>query len=175
MESAKIIAIAWVISVCLAGCEKDKDGKYDGEAAAFKNGTSWVAKTTAYPNHMSDTKVDISIGTFDDQGFFIENVLFFKIPKKKGRYSLAYTFNQMPDDTLKGARYFNSDGDQLSDIFDITETDSMSYLEITEYNEKTGELKGDFGMVLWPSLSGSWNAPDSIVFSNGTFRARVKD
>jgi hypothetical protein len=92
-----------------------------------------------------------------------------------GRYYLSYGFNQPPDDSITGCFYTNGYQDQLYDSYLLSQQDSTSYLEITEYDNKKKEIKGRFNLIVWPDIKGSWNAPDSIVFSGGEFHTRIED
>ncbi len=89
--------------------------------------------------------------------------MFFKIPKQTGRYKLSYSINQPPDDSLVGARYFNVYEDVLNDIYDVAANDSTSYLEITEYNKRKDEFRGNFHLTLYRTLKGSINVPDTLL------------
>ena len=161
------------VAILLNACQKDS--AYWGEASALKNGILFEGRIKAYNNHLSSSKVDISIETFDSRGNTLETLLFFKVSLQEGKNFLSLTQNQLPEDSLTGCSYFNGFEDQIFDIFQIASNDSTSYLEITEYNEGKGELRGKFNLMLWPLIPGSWNAPDSLVFSDGVFHTRLNN
>ena len=154
----------------LSSCKKDE---YSGEFSVLKNGIEWGGKIRAQTNELSSEKANIWIETFDDQGVRLEALFFYKIPLKKGKYPLSLTLNKPPDNSLTGCFYTNGYKDELYDILLLNPTDSTSNIEITEYNEGNGELRGRFNLTLWPSIPGSWNAPDSLVFSDGVFHTRI--
>ena len=156
----------------LTSCKKDE---YWGQMSALKNGSLWEGKIKVEPTTFSSNKATIFIQTFDKGGFLTENLFFFKVPTKIGTYNLSQTINHPPDDSLTGCRYLNLSEDQLLDTFVIGSNDSTSYIEITEYNEGKGEIRGKFNVILWPEpgIPGSWNAPDSLVFSDGFFHTRI--
>lgn len=172
MSHKHFFAICAAISMLISSCKKDE---YWGEISALKNGGPWEAKIRVETTAFSSAKVEIFIETFDKDGFFAETLVFFKVPTEIGVYSLSQTVNHPPDDSLTGCHYLNSSGDQLLDIFVIGSSDSTSYIEITEYNEEKGELRGKFNVILWPEpgIPGSWNAPDSLIFSDGVFHTRL--
>jgi hypothetical protein len=172
MNLLKIFAALSFVAIVIFNCGKEDKKPFSGEASVFKNGLQWTAGCRADISSVFDAKVDVSMGTFDDDGFFIENLIIFKIPLEKGRYPLKYTVNQPPDDGFVGALYATLDGDQLLDAFKIYSNDSTSYVEITAYDKQSGNLEGDFKMILWPDFAGP-NSPDSIVFSGGNFRVRL--
>ena len=141
----------------------------------MKNGESWSGKIIALPHTFSDAKMDILIDTYDNEGIPLDGLLFFKVPKQLGMYKLSLASSQPPDDSLVGAKYFHGYDDELYDIYNIPENDSTSYLEITEFNEKKGELRGKFNVTLYRTLAGSWNGPDTLVFTNGVFHTRLDE
>ncbi len=159
---------------CILACKKD-NGKRDywGEVSVLKNGASWSGEIVGLQHVFSSEKVDITIENFTEGGRHLDNLLFFKVPKKSGRYKLSYSINQPPDDSLVGARYFNSYEDVLNDIYDLTDNDSTSYLEITEYNGRKDEFRGKFHLTLYRTLAGSINEPDTLIFTEGTFHTRI--
>ena len=172
MSHKYFFAVWAAISMLLTSCKKDE---YWGEFYTLKNGIEWQGKIRAQTNEFFGEKANISIETFDNEGAKLEHLHFFKIPLRLGRYYLSNTHNQPSTDTLVGCRYFNGYDDQLFDTYEIAPTDSKSYIEITEYNEGNGELRGNFEVILWPdsNIPGSWNAPDSLVFSDGVFHTRI--
>ena len=159
----------------IVACKKDNAGRnYWGEMSVLKNGQPWSGEIVATQHTFSSEKVNISIETFTEERFHEDNLYFFKIPKKLGRYKLRYSINQPPDDSLVGARYFHGYDDLLYDVYDIAATDSTSYLEITQYDKRKGEIWGKFDLTLYRTLVGS-TEPDSLVFTNGTFHTRIDD
>lgn len=140
-----------------------------------KNGEDWFGKTRSTTNTFSISKMNIKISTIDNSGAELERLSFIKVPKQIGRYPLSYTFDQAPSDSMVGCLYSNGSEDELFDSYLLAKNDSTSYIEIIEYDKKSGELKGQFNLILWPDIKGSWNAPDSIVFSNGVFTAKLQN
>jgi len=177
MSYTKTCAAFLTITLAFLSCEKENESLYWGEVSAVKNDIKWAGKIKAVKSKFADSKVEITIKTFDEQNVSLETLGFYKVPSKVGRYELSRTFNQPPDDSLVGALYANGYDDEVYDFYEIAEDDSTSYLEITDYNEKTAEIKGNFNLILWrdTTLPGAWNAPDSIVFSNGVFHTRIRD
>ena len=160
---------------CLVACKKDNAGRnYWGEMSVLKNGEPWSGEIVAIQHNFSEGKVNISIETFTEGNIRLDQLYFFKIPKKAGSYSLSYTSSQPPDDSLVGAQYFHGYDDLLYDTYDLANNDSTSYLEITQYDERKGEIWGKFDLTLYRTLVGS-TEPDSLVFTNGTFHTRIDD
>lgn len=159
----------------LFACNKDEGRNYWGEISVLKNGEPWSGKIVALQNTFSNPKIDIYIRTFDKDDIPLDELGFVKVPKQVGRYKLSLTSSQPPDDSLVGAKYFHGYDDELYDIYHIPENDSTSYLEITEFNKRKGEIRGKFNVTLHRTLAGSWNGPDTLVFTNGVFHTRIDE
>ncbi len=119
--------------------------------------------------------MNIAVETFDQDNIRLDELYIFKIPQKVGRYSVSYTSSQPPDDSLVGAEYFHGYDDVINDIYEIATTDSTSYLEITEYNNRKDEFRGKFHLTLYRTLKGSINVADTLFFTEGTFHTRIDD
>ena len=132
-----------------------------------------MGKILAIQHNFSEEKMNISIETFDQDNIRLDELYFFKIPKRVGRYSLSYTSSQPPDDSLVGVEYFHGYDDVIYDIYEVATTDSTSYLEITEYNDRKDEFRGKFHLTLYRTLKGSINVPDTLIFTEGTFHTRI--
>lgn len=171
-----MVSVLFLLLFIAFACEKDET-EYWGSVSTYKNGDIWGSQIKAAKSKFAESKFDLIIRVVDRQGIWLETLGFNKIPLAPGYYPLSYTFNQPPDDSLSGALYSNGYDDALFNLYKIAENDSTSYLEITDYNQDKAEIKGTFNMVLWrrKDLPGSLNAPDSIVFSDGTFQTRIND
>ncbi|MBL7828993.1 MAG: hypothetical protein JNJ57_20330 [Saprospiraceae bacterium] len=172
MHYAKIL-LPLLAVIVFVFCKKDD--YYWGTVTCQKNGVPWPGHIRATISTISDYKINIVMNTLDEEGNELETLVFFKVPMLKGKYSLSYTINQPPDDSLIGCDYANGYLDQLYDSYLLAQQDSSSYLEITEYNDKKQEIKGRFNLIVWPDIKGSLNAPDSIVFANGEFHTKIID
>lgn len=174
----RILFIAFIgFTLSILSCKKEKEDLYWGEISSQKNGDTWTGEIRAPKSNFAESKIEIIIDVFEEKGIWLETLGFYKVPTEIGEYKLALTSNQPPDNSLVGALYTNGYDDEIYDFYKIAENDSTSYLEITDYNEKTAEIKGNFNLILWrrKDFPGAWNAPDSIVFSNGTFHTRISD
>lgn len=158
---------------CIGACKKD-NGKWDywGEASVLKNGNVWNGKIRAVQHNFSDGKVNVTIKPSTGDDLSLEELYFFKVPKKVGKYPLNITSSQPPDDSLVGAHYFIGYEDLLDSVYDLAENDSTSYLEITEYNKRKDEFRGKFHLTLYRTSFAS-ATPDTLVFTNGTFHTRI--
>ena len=172
MRYTKILLPILAVSALLS-CEKDD--YYWGTITVQKNGSPWMAEIRATKSTISTSKINIRINTLNQSGEILEKLNFFKVPTTVRHYPLSYTFNQPPDDSLVGCLYTNGYQDQLYDSYSLSQQDSTSYIEITEYDSKKKEIRGRFNLIVWPKIKGSLNAPDSIVFSGGEFHTRIND
>ena len=171
-----IMIFCCLVLCCIGACKKDKGGRnYWGEVSVSKNGQPWSGDIVALPSKISDSKIDIIIQSFGEDEIPLDNLYFFKVPKQVGKYPLSYTPSQPPDDSLVGAQYFHGYDDLLYDVYDTAKNDSTSYLEITQYDKRKGEIWGKFDLTLYRTLAGSVDWPDSLVFTNGTFHTRIDD
>jgi hypothetical protein len=164
--------ITLLAAFVFATCQKEPD-YYWGMVSLKKNGIIFPAEIRATNSNFSPTKISIQIQTVDTEGHVLENLLFFKVPLSVGYNSLKKTINQPPDDTLVGGFYSNGYLDELYDAYTISENDSTSFIEITEYDRKKKQIWGRFSVTLWPDIKGSWNAPDSLVFTEGAFHTKI--
>ena len=172
MYYTRILILTLIIA--FFSCKKDND-YYWGTMTAQKNGVSWEGKIRATKSNIADSKIEIYINTLDQDELPLETLGFFKVPLLLGRHRFSYTFNQPPDDSLIGCGYTNGFQDQLYDSYLLSVQDSTSYLEITAFDSKKKEIRGKFNLQVWPYIKGSWNAPDSIIFSSGEFHTRISD
>jgi len=165
------------LAFALFSCKKEDEISYWGTTSALKSGAAWSGKIRATSNPFAGQKFDIEIRNHDSEGYWISSLSFYKIPLKNGKYNLSNTLNQPPDDSLSGVLYADGHDDQLHNFYKIAQNDSLSYLEVTSFDKKKSEIKGRFNLTLWrrKDLPGSWNAPDSIVFSDGVFHTRIQD
>lgn len=173
----RIVPILLTLAVLIFLSCKKEDSEYWGEVSTAKNGSDWSGQIKSANSNFAASKIEIIIDNFDDQGIWQETLGFYKIPTKVGKFMLSLTSNQPPDDSLSGSLYSNGYDDALFNAYRIAQNDSTSYIEITEYNPDKAEIKGAFNIVLWrdKSIGGSFNAPDSVVFSGGTFHTRIND
>jgi len=173
MGYTKILLLILAI-IAFFSCRKDDD-YYWGTISAQKNGAPWSAKIRATKSNSDDSKVEIIINTLDKNDVILETLGFYKVPRVGGQYYLSPTFNASQSDSLIWCFYTNGYLDQLHDSYLPSPQDSTSFFEITEFDSKKEEIKGRFNLIVWPDIKGSWNAPDSIVFSGGEFHTRIND
>lgn len=177
----RLMLLFWP-ALLLTGCQKesifDEYGFY-GEGTAWLNGNPWNGITGVFRAKRfcePDTCVAVKLLYINQSGALRGDITLDFIPLQTGKYALGYT-----SPTWEDVRYkltystWASDGDVLTGIYDIFEQNDENYVEITELNRKTGDIKGRFQAVvvrdsLW-TLSGA--TPDTIRITDGSFYGRI--
>jgi len=166
-----IMLLPLLAIIVLSSCQKEDN--YWGTISAQKNGIPWSAKIRATTSNGDDSKIEIIINTLDQDEKVLETLGFYRVPRLAGRYFLSTTFHFSMENSLVWSFYANGYQDQLFDSYLPAPQDSTSYFEITEFDGKNEELRGRFNLTVWPDIKGRWNAPDSIVFSDGEFHTKI--
>jgi len=159
--------------ICFS-CGKDNK-RYEGEATALMNGEDWKAISIVLPNTPLDNYFEIYLKTLDNFGDTKERLNVFKIPYETGKYYLHDTNGNL-NDSLSGASYTTFlEGDQLTGAWGIEgESDSSNYIDITYYDESTGEVEGIFNCTLVGNTILD-TGPDTIRFTDGWFEGRINE
>lgn len=169
----------------LASCKESDDffSVYSGNARARKNGEPWndnLYVRTA-PDPLFGYGFDLVIDRFNESRFLRETLFFNKIDYQKGLFQID-TFDVRVDTFRIGGGYYTSsdDGDVGCDFYKVLSGDGIqNQVEIISYNEKTRIVEGKFDVTLIIDLSFrprcNPNAPDTIRFSDGWFRTRIKE
>jgi hypothetical protein len=164
--------LALLCSLALTDCDKDDQDNL-GSVSVLKNGQPFNATIVrAEPTAYAKNKAGISFRAVD--GYHNELLVLHKVPTIVGNYPITLTYNSAPDDGLVGSRFLVSFDDQLYDSYHVLATDSTSFVEITSYNARKKEVEGRFQVTLWADYKTSLNAPDSLVFSEGTFKTKIR-
>lgn len=177
MKSRLIVAI---IVLLVIGCKKEEHipiyfpgNMTFGRMDADKEGKAWVASSAAFYNEYNPALFGIIASTFTEGGFLRETLVFNKIPLKVGRYEVTKLNNDMFDGKT-GASYNTSedDGDVSEDSYDVDESATDNYIEITLVDTIANMAKGNFTVSFNIVTSGGKrnpSNPDKVKFSNGTF------
>lgn len=172
-----------IFFACLfAGCKKegvfDELGFY-GEGAAQLNGQSWRGKTGIFPTKNfcePDTCIAITFLYHNQHEELRGDITFDDVPLKRGRKKINYVWPTW-DDVQCRLIYsrFAADGDVLVGEYHIVEQNDENFLEITELNLKTGDVKGKFqATVVRDSLwTPPGHKPDTIKIMDGSFFGKI--
>ena len=153
-----------------------KDGKHcEGEATVFLNGEEWRASSTMNPDAQLDNYFRIKFLTFDDLGDVEKKLSISNIPYKVGKYYL-YRSNLFIGDSLTTvslSQYL--EGDQQIGAWGLEEDpDSANYVDISFYDEWTGEVEGTFNFTLSGRTIFTYER-DTLRFTDGWFEGRICD
>jgi hypothetical protein len=165
----------------LLGCEKEEfvpifhpGSMTYGRMNADKNGVDWVASSLAQVYDTIPSLFGIGASTFSEEGFARENLAFNKIPKQVGRYNIRGPINNILDG-FTGSSYFTKedDGDALEDTYEVDESVTDNYLEVTLLDTVAHHfVQGKFTVsfkIATPGGKRNPSNPDKVKFSNGTF------
>ena len=180
----KNLLLLSILAFSIQSCEEEQSiipDVYWGEVSATKNGQPWSGLIYAQPNEPYGYGFSISIDVYNKQEFLRESLHIAKIPYEFGRNRID-TLGIRVDTLLTAASYATlvNDGDILGDLFKVYEGETESFISITSYNEKTGEVSGDFEVifVFGEGVVGTKSdptAPDTVRFANGKFRTKIRE
>lgn len=150
---------------------------YWGEVTAEKNGEEWEANIYGVIDKPYKQGIDIIIRRHNEKGFLREDLFFFKIPDKLGKYPIEIT-DVRTIDNLTGANYGTSldDGDVAGDFFELMTGQSDNFIEIDKKEGK--EIWGNFQVSFIKDLKygeSDPSAPDTIVFKSGKFHTKIEE
>nr|MCU0393385.1 hypothetical protein [Thermoflexibacter sp.] len=166
----------------LFSCQKEIS-PYWGRAEAKLNGSKWETEELmcGLDNRCSEERIWLIITKTDKISGIGENLSFSHLPKQKGKYMV--TFVTLEDGSLEAycrnsqirANYTtNVGGDAGLDSYKIL-NNSQNYLEITDFDENSKELKGNINLsFIIATKSTLSTAPDTLRFTEGKFHARVQ-
>lgn len=176
-----------LICLLLVSCKKtiEEPSIYTGEFSALKQGTTWEALPYAFFPSSNDTALTIVAEILNEEGFLRQSLSFTKVPPKEGDYPL-YKSSSAVNDGLVSTHYFTflTDGDVIEADWEILDT-ADNFLRITNLDLATGEVSGQFDMVMvLDSLTRSFyldelevDLPyeDTIRFTNGEFATKISE
>jgi hypothetical protein len=163
----------------LASCKKQRL-EYWGTASVQFNGSNWVAEKVRCSNASNCLPLrmfHLQLNKYSVEGFLRESIVFTRIPLVVGRHKLELNLTENNCNSGPHALYATSadDGDVTKDIY-LLDTTFNNYIDISLYNEKSGELKGRFDLLLLvrpPRFDAL--APDTLRLRNGLFHTKLLD
>lgn len=172
----KILFFALFFSLICLSCRK-KGKLCRGEASALLNGEIWKPPAVKMEPHIpfSDKYFFIGLGTLDDFGDVEYALNIYKIPYGVGKYYL-HRANPTVDDSLTGISLLQYlEVDQLIGGWGVEEEpDSSNYIDISFYDESTGEVEGTFNFTLSGRTIFTYER-DTLRFTDGRFEGRICD
>ncbi len=172
--------------LCLIGCKKDEDIDmgFPGIGSALINGTEWNGRAGVFRQNSSpcdlDTCISIIIGHIVDSTQFTTKMSFNYVSLKKQKVLLnrlpSDPFIYVPNYFLYNESIIDGDIILLIATYQVAEGDTNSYLEITDFDVKTGAIEGRFEVTAIESLSPSQQGeiPDTIRITDGWFSSTIE-
>jgi len=179
--SAILIAIL-LLSACKKEPQKpEEEVIHLGDAAALKNGEVWPAKTSGKYFYTDPSKFSLLIENYNADGYRRGSLHFRGMPFKNGKFFFNIFQYELPsaNDTIQTCTFDSvlADGDVAGDAYQLIQ-DSAAWLTVRITDASTGDIEGEFSgtFVKWLYLGIEYDpsSPDTIVFTNGTYNARVQ-
>lgn len=157
----------------------DENGFY-GEGTALFNGNPWSGETGVFiAKHFcspTDTCYSIKLLHYNQKGELRGDITFDLIPLELGRHTFNYTWPTWKE--VKNRLNYStwaSDGDVTTGGYHVYEQNDDNYVELTEVNLLTGEVRGNFQAVVVRDTF--WTPtglqPDTIRISDGSFYGKI--
>ena len=157
----------------------DKEPEFPlGSAKAQKNGNYWKGGGFGSEN-VFGIGIDMVFRVKNNQDLLRQSLVFQRIPKIVGKYSLNNVSGQSQD-SIVGSIFFTltSDGDVLDDTYIVLESIEQSYIRVTDYDESNRLLSGTFQATYYRDIDDQHNnpnQPDTMFFEMGEFTVTVKE
>ena len=183
MKHLLAILIAMMLfSACKKETQKpEEEVIYLGDATALKNGDTWSAKTSGKYFHTDTSTFSLLIENYTVDGYRRGSLLFMRIPYKNGTFFFnIYEYGtSSANDTIQTCTFHTvlDDGDVVGDAYQLVR-DSAAWLTVRIKDASTGDIEGEFSaeFVKWLYMGEEYDpaSPDTIIFTNGTYNARVQ-
>jgi hypothetical protein len=195
LRPSSIVALLILITLYFSGCDF---GRYFpptnpslGTLTAKMNGNNWnktyknayqviqcalVSQSTVFP--CKNREMDIISELYSQEGYLRQQLCFIKIPRYIGRHKIVPAVSQHCNelDPVYGELFtLNQDGDVLGDVYNTLES-ADNFIQIDQFNEKTGEINGIFQLTLVIERRGDESRlPDTLRFTEGKFHTKILD
>lgn len=183
MKYARYSFICLVLLLFVVACKKDSifdEYGFYGEGSAMLNGKPWKGITGVFPkkNFCSpgDTCLAISLLYYNDHGALRSIITFDVIPLNLGKHTINYvwpTWEEIEYRLIYSEYVF--DGDVTTGGYHVYEQNDANYLNLTELNVQTGDVRGEFQAVV--VRDSMWTpagyAPDTIRITDGSFYGKI--
>lgn len=170
----KTILFGLLIVGVVAACQSDVPPQ--GAGSAEVNGKPWVASQVTCRANTSCYKGRLGLGLDGLLSSGITETIFFhKVPKRVGFYQIPLSNNAaICEDTLINSNFHTTiGGDAVKDSYKSIDSPA-NYLQITDINLKTGEIRGRFAVTYAIYKPYYPVSPDTIRVKNGQFKAWIR-
>jgi hypothetical protein len=168
------------VFMLLVSCNKDHetDDPYWGTVTALQNGQAWSARIIGNHTSTYTAAFNLSFSRSNQAGFERESIGILNIAWKTG-WNRVYKIDYLIPDSLKTTAVYYSvtdDGDVICDHYHVIDTDSLfNFVQVGSYDNNTREVRGNFSLKMLVKLPKcNLSAPDTLIFSNGTFHTIVR-
>ena len=147
---------------------------------ATLNGKSWQSDSARCYHYLNRYCQDgsgfitIYFYVFNRLGYLREQINFGQVPYHTGKFAVYPSPNapSCRDSLFSNFFTLEADGDVVKDGYKAVANESL--LRLTYYNQRTGELRGEFNLTLKAvSKQGPYLYPDTLRFQNATFRTWI--
>ncbi|MCU0391846.1 MAG: hypothetical protein MUE81_12070 [Thermoflexibacter sp.] len=177
----KIKIVCFFSLLFLFSCQKEIS-PYWGNAEMSFNGSKWEITELmgTLDRRCSEEKISLIIQKTNKLSGITEHLSFSHIPKRQGIYNISHV--EWTDGSLDAycknsqiCAYFNTlEFNASMDTYIILDN-LQNYLEITDFDKNSKEIKGRFYLVF--IVRSQWSQsvlPDTLRFTEGKFHARVQ-
>lgn len=146
---------------------------------ATVNGQTWFSDSSRCYHYLSKCEdgkgyLALFFYVFNQVGELREQIAFAQLPYRIGRYRVYPTTTQPSCKDSLSATFttVEADGDVVKDFYTVLGKDC--YVNLTDYNQQTGELRGELRLIYGAvSKAGPYLYPDTLRFENATFRTWI--
>lgn len=166
-----------LIIIISTSCGKDENSEseiYNGFAMAKINEEEFNLKPAMkfFPDHNA---YGLTIAYHINENVVRKQLIFAYIAGETSR-QLVRALDSNRKDTLQASYSTRlQDGDVLGNIYKVNELDNIEdYIELTEFNESTGEVIGEFQASFYVDTSAIFDlsSPDTITITDGYFETK---
>ncbi len=162
--------------VCLTiACKPDAPISSGGSAGATINGKPWIADEVRCQTNVPCYGDRLGLGLWRQlPSTNVESFYFHNVPARVGTYAIYASGNQSPceKDTVASSFDMSIGGDVSGERF-LPIGGASNQLRITQYNEKTGEIRGSFAGTYVISNRRYQSYPDTLHVTDSQFRTIV--
>lgn len=181
----KYFLVLFIIIFSLSSCKKETQKPEEeiphGNATALKNGDSWLAVTWSKLSYLDPSTFGLLIENYTVDGYRRGSLHFRRIPYENGTFFFnIYDYvSPQASDTVQTCTFDTllDDGDVAGDAYQLVR-DSAAWLTVRITDASTGDIEGEFSaeFVKWLYMGEEYDpaSPDTIIFTNGTYHARVQ-
>jgi len=176
--------IFFLLTCCLFSCDKGTDdiqepGKIEpmGQATMLLNEKSATFAPFMFYSYGTEETIELNFREYTPSGLLTKEFSISKLPVEVGKYELV---RRIPDQSLAlgATSFYTTEHDILNNAYHLNEQDDIEdFIEFTEINEVTREVKGNFQASFYVDTLIQFDAtqPDTLIITNGYFETILQD